>query len=115
MWVDFGNMEATEEDWNWVTIWSFVLCIPLAAICGLVVANFRRIPILAIGVLLFSVFHFWTTFAENLLPPPYSDFDLGIPEFSKTLVIFALPFILVFFVWRLFDLLLKRWKAEPAR
>jgi hypothetical protein len=109
---DFGNLEATEEEWNWVIGWSYLLIGPVLAALYLAMRNFRHMPVLAIFTALFALFHVVTTISGYGLIPRYvPDFrfgfdedtgrvDLSIVSYLKFSIMVAVPFLIVYFLWR---------------
>jgi len=109
---DFDNLEATEEEWNWVIGWSYLLIGPVLAALYLAIRNFRRMPVLAIFAALFALFHVGTTIADYGLIPRYiPDFrfgfdedtgrvDLDIVSYLRFSLMLAVPFLIVYFLWR---------------
>jgi hypothetical protein len=117
---DFGNFEATEEEWDWVIGWSYLLIEPILAALYLALRNFKRMPVLATFTALFALFHIATTIADYGLIPTYvPDFRFGYDEttgkvdldafsFLRFSAVFAIPFLIVYFIpkiwpWRKAD------------
>ncbi len=110
---DFDNLEATEEEWNWVIGWSYLLIGPVLAALYLAIRNFRLMPVLAIFAALFALFHVGTTIAYYGMIPCYIlDCRFGFDEDSRTVdldivsylrfsLMLAVPFLIVYFFWRL--------------
>jgi hypothetical protein len=109
---DFGSLEATEEEWNWVIGWSYLLIGPVLAALYLALRNFRYMPVLAIFTALCALFHVITTILEFGLVPQYvPDFRFGFDESTGTVdldifsylrfsVMLTVPFLIVYFLWR---------------
>jgi hypothetical protein len=109
---DFDNLEATEEDWNWVIGWSYLLIGPVLAALFLAVRNFRNMRVLAIFTALFALFHVVTTICDyGFIPRFVPDIRFGFDDSTGTVdlsifsyllfsVMFAVPFFIVYFLWR---------------
>lgn len=109
---DFDNLEATEEEWNWVIGWSYLLIGPALAALYLAIRNFRQMPVLAIFVALFVLFHVGTTIADyGLIPRFVQDIRFGFDEdtgkvdldiflYLRFCLILAVPFLIIYFLWR---------------
>lgn len=117
---DFGNLEATEEEWDWAIGWSYILIGPVLAALYLALRNFRRMPVLATFTALFALFHVATTIIEyGFIPKCVPDIrfgfdestgmvDLSISSYLQFSAMLAVPFLIVYFLWKI-----KRAKA-PA-
>jgi len=113
---DFNNLEATEEEWNWVIGWSYLLIGPLLAALYLAFRNFRRMPVLAIVTALFALFHVATTISDYGFIPKYvpdvrfgfdestGAVDLSISSYLQFSATLAIPFLIVNFLWRFWPL-----------
>jgi hypothetical protein len=109
---DFGNFEATEEEWDWVIGWSYLLIGPALAALYLGIRNFRFMPVLAVFAALFAVFHIVTTVSDYGLVPRYvldvrfgfdedtGKVDLHIISYLRFSLVLAVPFLTVYFLWR---------------
>jgi hypothetical protein len=109
---DFDNLEATEEDWNWVIGWSYLLIGPALAALYLAIRNFKCMPVLAIFAALFAFFHIITTITDYGLIPRFildvrfgfdedaGKVDLDIFSYLRFSLIAAVPFLIVYFLWR---------------
>lgn len=109
---DFGNFEATEEEWDWVIGWSYLLIGPALAAVYLAFRNFRFMPVLAVFAALFALFHIITTVSDYGLVPRYvpnagfgfdeatGKVDLDIIAYLRFSLILAVPFLIVYFLWR---------------
>jgi len=109
---DFDNLEATEEEWNWVIGWSYLLIGPVLAALYLAIRNIRCMPVLAIFAALFALFHVVTTvFDYGIIPRFIPDVrfgfdedtgkvDLDIVSYLRFSLILAVPFLIVYFLGR---------------
>jgi hypothetical protein len=109
---DFGNFEATEEEWDWVIGWSYLLIGPALTALYLAIRNFRFMPVLAVFAALFALFHIVTTVLDYGLVPRYvpdvrfgfdedtGKVDLDIISYLRFSLILAVPFLIVYFLWR---------------
>jgi hypothetical protein len=109
---DFDNLEVTEEEWNWVIGWSYLVIGPVLAALYLAIRNFRRMPALTIFAALFALFHVVTTiFDYGLIPRFVPDVrfgfdedtgrvDLDIVSYLRFSLILAIPFLIIYFLWR---------------
>ena len=109
---DWDNFEATEEEWNWVIGWSYLLIGPVLAALYLAIRNFRRMPLLAIFAALFALFHIVTTVSDYGLIPRFvpdvrfgfdedtGRVDLDIFSYLRFSLILAVPFLVVYFLLR---------------
>ena len=102
-WSDFGNIEESIADWNWILGWSLILSVPLF-VAGIIAAlNFRRIWILASVYMAFAVFHIYTTtelyFSSGFIDEP-SEYALDPIGFLQGMVIFAVPLLAIYLAWR---------------
>jgi len=105
-WLDFGDMEATEEGWDTILVFSVIVSVPLVAASWAGIRNLKRLPILAVLLTLFTAFHLCTTgllCADGFLGEPYSDSGLSayaFERYAETFAIFAMPFIAIYIAWR---------------
>jgi len=105
VWADFGNLEATEEDWDQVIVFSVLASIPLVMGAWMGLRNIRHVPFFAVVLLLLTVFHLWTTSLacfQGLLGEPYSDPALTRAAFfayTRFFFLFTLPFVVAYLVW----------------
>jgi hypothetical protein len=109
---DFDNNEATEEEWNWVIGWSYLVIGPALAALYLAIRNFRYMPAVAVFAALFALFHVGTTIADYGLIPRYipdirfgfdessGRVDLDFVSYLRFSLILAVPFLIVYFLWR---------------
>jgi drug/metabolite transporter (DMT)-like permease len=121
---DFDNLEATEEDWNYVLGWSYLLIGPVLAALYLALRNFRRMPVLAIFTALFALFHIGTTIADYGFYPQFvPDMDpgtppnLGICGYLLSSFIIAIPFLAVYLIWKFWPNLKSRFarnRTDPS-
>jgi hypothetical protein len=107
---DWDNLEATEEEWNWVIGWSYLLLGPVFAALYLVLRNFRRMPVLAVFTALFALFHVITTISDyGFIPRFVPDVRFGFDESTGTValsiisyllfsLVLAAPFLIVYFL-----------------
>jgi hypothetical protein len=109
---DFGNIEATETDWDWSLGWSLILCVPLALAICLAGHQLKKMWVFGGLVIFFSGWHIVTTlflyFNEGLLPSPYSEMDLQPLYFLRAALIVSLPFFAIYYCWYL-------WRAWRQR
>jgi hypothetical protein len=109
---DFGNIEETEEEWDWVIGWSYLLIGPSLAASYLGLRNFRRMPVLAVFATLFALFHVGTTLLDYGFYPRYMQdcrfgydeasgtVDLDVLYFLRAAAILAAPFLAIYFIWK---------------
>jgi hypothetical protein len=104
-WIDFGNIEATEENWDSSVVFSVIVSVPLVTASWIAIRNFSQVPILTAMLAFFTVFHLWGTACSckcGLLGEPYSDPGLSRDAFVRYFEIFgiqATPFLIAYLVW----------------
>src|ERR1700677_4126383 len=102
-WLDFGNLEESGADQNWLLFWSLILSVPLFIGGILTVKSFRRIWILGSIFLTFAVFHLSTTallyFSSGFISSP-AEYNLAPLYFLRFALVTAIPFVALYLSWR---------------
>jgi hypothetical protein len=121
---DFGSIESSIEDWNWVLGWSFILIGPLLGALYLALRNFRRMPFLALLTCASVGFHIYTTvydygFYPRFVPDmdPGTPISLCVPCYLRGGAIIALPFVALYLLWKFWPNLKSRFariRTDPS-
>ena len=105
--ADLGDLESEEECWNSDLELSLILCLPLFCVIIAAFCHFRRMPILAVITVLIALFHIFDTlgwyfsdagFLKNF--PPGFEVDLSFLNISILALTWAVPFVVIYLVWR---------------
>jgi uncharacterized membrane protein (DUF485 family) len=120
----WDNCEAFVENWNWVMGWSFILLGPLLSALYLACRNFKRMPFVALITGLLVSFHVISTLLSYGFYPqfdprmdPGTPIDLDVLYYLRAAVVVALPFIVVYLLWRFWTRLkavFRRARTDPS-
>jgi hypothetical protein len=91
-----------EDVWNWTLCWCLVLCIPLFGVILSAIWCFRRMPVFAVIMILVALWPIGTTlwFYICFGFDPQFDINLQPLHFLRGALVFAVPFIIIYLIWR---------------
>jgi hypothetical protein len=98
----WDNCEAFAESQNLWLLWDIILCVPFLPVVFLAIRHFRQMPFFA-GFMIFATYWQMTDALMCYLGSgfrPDFDFNLDPLGFLLILVIFAIPFIAIYLIWR---------------
>jgi len=96
------NQRLIIEAWNADLEFCLILCIPLLWVIIAAVWHFRRMPVFAVIMILIAMWHIGDTLALYFSASfnPESTFDLQILNCLIAALIWAVPFVVIYLVWR---------------
>jgi hypothetical protein len=99
---DSDNIGRWENVWNWTLGWSLVLCVPLFGVITSALWHFRKMPVFAVIMILAALWHIGTTlwFYICFGFDPRFNTDPQPLYFFRAALICAVPFVVVYLVWR---------------
>lgn len=102
LWLDFDSIERSIEDWNWELAWSLILLLPILGVVYFAVRYFRQMPFFAGAIIFVALWNAAATVCGYFHDGFDHRFDIELQPlaFLRGALVFAAPFVVIYFIWR---------------